>query len=142
MRSTQGFTFIELMIVVAIIAILTTLAMPVYQDYVVRSQVAEGLSLTQGAKVAITEQFSNRGTFPVDNPDAGLARPGSITGSHVSSVTIGSGNGEIAVLFGGSANAVINGQQMLIQATDNSGSLDWRCSSPSIPPRFLPSSCR
>ena len=142
MRSTRGFTLIELMIVVAIIAILATLALPVYQDYMVRSQVAEALALTQGAKTAVAEQFSNQGAFPAGNTEVGLEMPGSITGRYVQSVTLGNSNGEIAVLFGGNANAVINGQQVLLQATYTEGGLDWRCSSPGIDPRYLPTSCR
>lgn len=142
MGSIRGFTLIELMIVVAIIAILASLAMPVYQEYIVRSQVSEGLSLSQGAKTGLTEQFSNRGTFPADNAEAGLPLPGSIAGRYVSSVTVGNGNGEIAVSFGNSANAVISGQDVLLQAIDSGGSLDWRCSSSTIDPRYLPTSCR
>lgn len=142
MESTQGFTLIELIIVVAIIAVLAAMAMPVYQEYIVRSQVAEGLSVTQGAKSGMTEQFSNRGTFPADNAEAGLVSPGSITGHYVSSVTVGNGDGEIAGLFGGSANAVISGQEFLLQAIDSGGNLEWRCGSPGIDPHYLPDSCR
>ncbi len=103
---------------------------------------AEGLSLTQGAKASVTEHFANRAMFPSDNYDAGLAPPGSITGSYVSAVTIGSGDGEIAVTFGGKANSMIAGQQLLLQASDAGGSLTWSCSSQNIQPRYLPTSCR
>ena len=142
MTQNRGFTLIELMIVVAIIAILAAVAIPIYQEHIVRTQVTEGLSLTQGAKASVTEHFANRAMFPSDNYDAGLAPPGSITGSYVSAVTIGSGDGEIAVTFGGKANSMIAGQQLLLQASDAGGSLTWSCSSQNIQPRYLPTSCR
>lgn len=142
MKTSKGSTLIELMIVVAIISILAAVAMLAYQDYIVRTQVTEGLSLTQGAKNGVTEEYSSTGIFPTDNLEAGLALPGSITGRYVTSVTVGNRNGEIAVLFGGDANAAIAGQELLLQATDAGGSLSWDCNSPSIEPRHLPSSCR
>lgn len=130
------------MIVVAVIAILAAVAIPIYQEHIVRTQVSEGLSLTQGAKANVTEYFANSAAFPSDNHDAGLALPSSITGSYVSAVTIGSGDGEIAVTFGGMANGVITGQQLLLRANNAGGSLNWSCSSQNIQPRYLPTSCR
>ncbi len=73
MKKMQGFTLIELMIVVAIIAILAAIALPAYQDYVIRSQVSEGAVLSDGAKTAVAEYYSNRGAAPADNISAGLA---------------------------------------------------------------------
>ncbi len=62
----KGFTLIELMIVVAIIGILAAIAIPAYQDYTIRSQVAEGLTLAADLKVAVAEQIANSGEWPVD----------------------------------------------------------------------------
>ena len=66
MTQQKGFTLIELMIVVAIIAILAAIALPAYQDYTIRGQVSEGLSLSSGARTAVAEFYSNRGTFPTN----------------------------------------------------------------------------
>ncbi|VDY05994.1 protein of unknown function [Thiomonas sp. Bio17B3] len=63
----QGFTLIELMIVVAIIGILAAIAIPAYQDYTIRAQVSEGLSLADGAKTALAEYYTNTGAFPPNN---------------------------------------------------------------------------
>ena len=62
-RVQQGFTLIELMIVVAIIGILAAIAIPAYQDYTIRSQVSEGLTLAASAKAAVAESFANRGEW-------------------------------------------------------------------------------
>ena len=60
MKKQQGFTLIELMIVVAIIGILAAIAIPAYQDYTIRAQVSEGLNLAGGAKAAVTEFYQDR----------------------------------------------------------------------------------
>ena len=65
MKKQQGFTLIELMIVVAIIGILAAIAIPAYQDYTIRAQVSEGLSLASGAKAAVSEYYMDSGDFPI-----------------------------------------------------------------------------
>ena len=72
-KMQKGFTLIELMIVVAIIAILAAIAIPAYQDYLIRTQVSEGAVLTDGAKTAVAEFYSNKGDFPTAND---VGRPG------------------------------------------------------------------
>ena len=69
----KGFTLIELMIVVAIIGVLAAIAIPAYQDYTIRAQVSEGLTLASGAKAAVSEYYMNHGAWPTDNAVAGLA---------------------------------------------------------------------
>src|SRR5699024_2634846 len=80
----RGFTLIELMIVVAILAIIMAIAIPAYQDYTIRSQVTEGMNLAGGAKAAVWDYWSSHGAFPNNNEDAGLADPASIGGEYVS----------------------------------------------------------
>ena len=87
-RPQLAFTLIELMIVVAIIGTLAALAIPAYQNYVIRAQVSEGLNLVGPFKVAIAEYHHNNGAFPADNADAGLEVPAAYTGKYVEQVWV------------------------------------------------------
>ena len=100
MKKQQGFTLIELMIVVAIIGILAAIAIPAYQDYTIRAQVSEGLTLSGGAKAAVAEFRMDSGRWPSDNATAGLSAATSITGKYTATVTVGPG-GVITVEYGG-----------------------------------------
>lgn len=141
-RRNKGFTLIELMIVVAIIAILAAIALPAYQDYTIRSQVSEGLSLSSGARTAVAEFYSNRGNFPTNNASAGLAASGSIKGQYVTQVAVAAG--VITATYGNKANAKIAGKTLLLSPTDQVGSVEWVCPSAggTVDPKYRPTSCR
>ena len=95
-----GFTLIELMLVVMIIGVLAAIALPAYQDYTIRSRVAEGLALTDLAKKAVKEYYDRWGTLPADNARAGLPPAADIRGRYVDSVSIA--NGAVEVVFNNS----------------------------------------
>ena len=143
-KNMQGFTLIELMIVVAIIAILAAIALPAYQDYVARAQVSESMSLTSGAKTAVVEYYADRGAWPTTNTEAGLsANAGSITGKYVSQVAVGTNGSITATMKGsGSASSKIAGGTFILVPTDAGGSVTWACNSGTIADKYLPSSCR
>jgi len=145
MKKMQGFTLIELMIVVAIIAILADIVLPAYQDYVIRSQVSEGSVLSDGAKTAIAEYYSNKGAAPTDNASAGLAKNTSITGKYVDELNVAAG--VITATFSSTspqrANTSIAGSSLSFTPTFSAlaGSTVWTCSS-AINPKWLPTICR
>ncbi|WP_426700421.1 pilin [Rhodanobacter sp. Col0626] len=142
-KMQKGFTLIELMIVVAIIAILAAIAIPAYQDYLIRTQVSEGAVLTDGAKTADSEFFSNTGRFPKSNESAGLASASSIAGKYVESVTLDTGGtGLITAKFGGASNAKISGKSFILSAVTNVGSIAWSCTKSDVDQKYLPTSCR
>ena len=143
-QAQKGFTLIELMIVVAIIGILAAVAIPAYQDYTIRAQVSEGMSLASGAKTAMAEFYNATGRFPSDNASLGLASAASIKGSYVESVDAGTTAGIIAAQFGGSnVNSQITGQTLQISAvTSSAGSVQWTCKSADLEDKYLPTNCR
>jgi len=140
-KTQQGFTLIELMIVVAIIGILAAIAIPAYQDYTIRSQVSEGLSLMGGAKNAVADFWAEKGTFPGSNASAGVTAAASITGNYVTGVAVGA-NGVITATYGNDANAKIANDTLDLTPNDAGGSVEWTCSSTSLLDKYLPRSCR
>ncbi len=162
--SQKGFTLIELMIVVAIIGILASLAISAYQTFTVRAQVAEALNMGAGAKAPVIDAFNMDGEPPADRAAAGMsAAPTDSRGSYVSQVDIL--NGTVTVTMGNRAHADISGNTISFTPylTPSNG-IVWRCGSASVPgsgavlligggveaayqaptieARYLPTSCR
>ena len=147
MKKQQGFTLIELMIVVAIIGILAAIAIPAYQDYTIRAQVSEGVSLASGAKTAIAEVYQDSGVWPNTNDLAGLSKAASIVGKYTTGVQVGAGTGggtNVTVTYGNQANSnlIADGGNLVLTSTDRVGSVEWTCSNSTLPNKWLPAVCR
>ena len=128
----KGFTLIELMIVVAIIGILAAIAIPAYQNYTIRAQVTEGLSLADGVKTAVQEYYANYGTMPTaiaTTPTQGDLTMASTTlsGKYVSAITLA--NGVISIAYAQpSSNAAISGSVLaLTPYIDANNDITWVC---------------
>ena len=142
MNRQAGFTLIELMIVVAIIAILLVIAIPAYQDFTIRTRVSEGLNIASVAKLVVTEQRMTEGDWPIDNAAAGYESP---TTRFVQGIQIDGANVEITLTndaaLGGAAGGLITLTAQALAGAGNGAPIEWSCSS-SIPGKWLPSECR
>ena len=137
MNQQSGFTLIELMMVVAIIGILASIAIPQYGNYVARAQVAEGFSCAGPQKFAVAEYYQMNGSFPADNIEANAD---SCSGSFVESVSIGE-EGSLIVTMGSGSSAAISGKTFSLSPEANGGSISWDCEAITIEERYLPSLC-
>ena len=143
MRTIQkGFTLIELMIVVAIIGILAAIAIPAYQDYTIRTQVSEGLTLASDVKAGVAEYAAQTGVWPTTLVEAGLgstAIGANKSGRYVQSIDIDTA-GTIQITYGHDANARINfnsnpgSSHLAIQPyVNDNGDIVWRCGNANQP---------
>lgn len=134
----QGFTLIELMIVVAIIGILAAIAIPAYTDYTTRAKVSEAIGVAAAAKSAVSEYRISQATFPTSNAQAGLAT--TINSTYVSSATVAAG-GTITVALKAASGA--SGNIQFVPAFAN-GTITWACNgaSTTVEDKFLPANCR
>lgn len=141
MKKQQGFTLIELMIVVAIIGILAAVALPAYQDYTIRAKVSEAIGFAAAAKTAVSEHVISKDTWPANNASAGLAPSASIRSAVVGSLAV-TGSRITVTLSSGGLGGASNGNFTLVGSTAGGSGVSWICSPGSVDPKFLPSSCR
>jgi type IV pilus assembly protein PilA len=164
-RGARGFTLIELMIVVAIIGILASMAIPAYQSYTIRAQIAEGLNIAAATKPPIVISYQERGQAPANRVAAGLsANPADSSGAYVQSIDVT--NGVIVVTYGNAVSAIVSGLTLTLTPYEtNDQGVVWRCGfaagpaglallgtagggnaaayiAPTVPSQYLPSNCR
>ena len=154
----SGFTLVEMMVVLAVIAILALMAVPSFQDQIVRDQINTALPLADVAKKPVAAAWIAWQEFPPDNAAVGLPPADKIVSNHISSVRVQ--NGALHVTFGNRANGIINGKILSIRPAVVTDApvvpVAWVCgyaeapakmtligeNRTNIPPRFLPFACR
>ena len=137
-KKIQGFTLIELMIVIAIVAILAAIALPAYQDYATRAKVSEVIVMMEPAKLAVAETASSLGTLAaVTKANSGYAFPGATTYVSLIDITDNTGIVTATSTVPGAAGTIL----LTPTALAGTAQLTWVCSS-AIPPKYLPSQCR
>lgn len=128
----QGFTLIELMIVVAIIGILAAVAIPAYQDYIARAQASEGAQLLGGIKAPLAEYWASNGTVPGVTADLGNIKT---SGTYIASLAVAGTNptdydvGYIATFKTAGVNAQLSGTTIGMYFATTSETFTWSCTS-------------
>lgn len=139
MKNQNGFTLIELMIVVLIIGILANFAISSFHNYSARTRVSEGLTLASSVKTSVQDYYSAEGVFPVDNDAAGIAVPSDFATDSVESITVSEAT--ITVAFTSRVHSAPKNTLTLV-ADSSGGNLSWNCTGGELPDRFRPSTCR
>ena len=153
-----GFTLIEMMVVLGIVAILALMMLPSYQDKLVRDQIAEALPLADVTKLPVAAAWAATQTFPADNAGAGLPPADKIVNNYVSAITVQ--DGAIHVTFGNRVNSSLKGKVLTLRpavvADTPAVPVAWVCGNATVPdkmtvkglnktdvpPLFLPLKCR
>jgi type IV pilus assembly protein PilA len=141
----QGFTLIELMIVVAIIGILAAVAIPAYQDYTIRAKVTEVLSVAAAAKTSVSEYYSSIGIMPSGSAlsDASGVNTNTVQSTYISAIVFTSTAtvGTLTYTLD-NLNSDIDADSLVFQGTGSTNGIVWTCNTGTAPSKFLPANCR
>jgi type IV pilus assembly protein PilA len=137
-NDSRGFTLIELMIVVSIMGVLATMAIPSYQDRVIRTQVGEGIALAEFARQAVAAQYARSRNLPKDNSVAGMPPAEKIVGNYVSALSVQ--EGMIVISFGNLSNKHLQGKKLSLRPAVVEGypqvPIAWVCGLAGVPEKM------
>jgi uncharacterized RDD family membrane protein YckC len=127
-------------LILPVTGFLAAFAIPAWQSHALRTEVAQGLELTERARAMVAQYIGERGALPENNQALGLPKPEAIHARYVTSVRVA--GGKVVVTYGNEASAVIRGGHVVISPMGNAARLHWRCSSADIDARYLPQECQ
>jgi type IV pilus assembly protein PilA len=157
-RHQPGFTFIEIVLVAAVLLLVAVLAFPALRDMALKKQVKEGMALAELAKSGVQQAYSLSGEMPADNAKAGIPEPAKIVGNFVSAVTVA--DGAVTLTFGNNAGGGLAGRKLTLRPavvpSERVVPIAWLChevrvpggmerkgrNETDIPPPWLPIECR
>ena len=137
MRKQKGFTLIELMIVIAIIGILAAVAIPAYQDYVIKARVTEGLNLASAAKLAVSVTALAANRLPRNQEETSYHFPQATV--NVAAIEIVDKTAAITITY---TKAAGNGTLVMIPTLHDTGDITWACQGGTLAEKYRPAICR
>ena len=137
----QGFTLIELMIVIAIVGILAATALPAYQDYTKRAKITELMVIGAKDKVSVSEYFMSMGSYPTDMDEAGIESSSTQSNYLGGDVSYSTAGGVAVITYPVNSTQIASGN-IVFTGTDSTNGIKWVCTNSTIAPKYLPAICR